>query len=1398
MNRNTVFNNSTVRVEIVENNGPDGSLIRSSFDDYLSPTPWHIGHYWFEPFTHVYTSSDLQLFNKGEVSYSRHQLAPRVDDFIEGDLYPASVTVSGPTSSPPEFTNADIKNLGSCGDINGKACFVGNPINIGTGNKFQVETDFEGGGDFPLVFNRYYNSQSTISNGVMGAGWSHSYSSHIQVVSSTQLKMVRDDQSTLTFTLDPNDISRKIFKADADVNSRLTANCGFVFIRGVLITCANPPGYTYTTRDDKTERYDINGVLQSITDRAGRTQTLGYDPTTKRLMTITDPAGRKLTLNYWLNIYFSALIFPDGNKVEYDYSNGNGDGNQINVWTWDTATQKLVGKTHLYENATFPHALTGLVDEKRFRFANWSYDANGRAVTSEHAGGVEKIAVDYTNPAAPKMTDALGRMTTFNFDTKWSVPRLGSEIRPDGKGDSRTFDANGNPDTAIDAAGNKTKYTFDQKRNLETSRIEGFGTSQARTITTQWHPDYRLPTVVTEPLKRTNLDYYPNGDLKTRTLTDLSTNASRTWNYTYDSPGRVKAVDGPRTDVADVTTYGYDPVTKDLTSITDALGHKATVQNDANGRPKTITDPNGLVTAFTWNPRGWLDQRLEGQEKTVFTHDANGTLTKITFPGGESLNFTPDAAHRITEVKDALGNRIVYGLDAMDNVLTVDVYNAAGAKVKTESRDYDNLNRLFHAYGALKQATTFAHDGNGNVTAITDPNNHKTQRLFDALNRLDQVTDPALGITDLTHDANDGLTGNLDPKGNNTVITRNGFGEPTAVNSPDAGLTKYTYDSAGNVKSKIDARGRSITYTYDALNRETYAAESSGVNFATTWNTGGCVGKPAKLAYTGGDTAYTWDTNCHLTKKVQTVQYTKVTLAQAWSPVTGRLLSTTYPSGMTIGYGYDAAGQVNRLTVNGKPLLSNISHFPFGPARSWVWATGVGTSYARTFDQDGRLKSFPLDGAGSRRTLARDLGGLIRTITDAKGTVVAQKQTLTYTALDEVKSFSSGTVTQSYTYDKNGNRLTGPLAANMATFVEPTDRLLTTQTLPAAPVAITSDLAGYFTKDENNSYYHSSRGDMRQALPKGGQLQVYGFSNLHEPVITINNVTKAATLRLYDADGAALLGEYSETYNQPTAQPVISREYVYLDGSIPVAVTATGGATATATNLYRIYADQLDTPRTVVSADGSVVVWDWTRTDPFGAIPPTGTFAISLRFPGQHADPATGLFLNHFRNYDPKKGRYIEPDPIGLAGGQNNLFAYVGGNPVNVDDPRGLYWLRQDWQPPGTVGRSGNPIVPPRGIISQFIEKYVPAGYTFGQMHDKYVDYTITIIGTPDFIANIPSMPYLYITSLYIELQRTVGGFDQRDSIDPGGSCAIEPLTPEARSHNYYPPVSIHVNFSVF
>jgi RHS repeat-associated protein len=115
-------------------------------------------------------------------------------------------------------------------------------------------------------------------------------------------------------------------------------------------------------------------------------------------------------------------------------------------------------------------------------------------------------------------------------------------------------------------------------------------------------------------------------------------------------------------------------------------------------------------------------------------------------------------------------------------------------------------------------------------------------------------------------------------------------------------------------------------------------------------------------------------------------------------------------------------------------------------------------------------------------------------------------------------------------------------------------------------------------------------------------------------------------------------------------------------GDLPVAVLSPAGR-------FYIAPDHLGSPHQITDSTGAVV-WLW-NPDPFGNGAPAGAFSYDLRFPGQYFDQATYLHYNYFRDYDPRLGRYIESDPIGLDGGINT-YGYVGGNPLARTDPGGL------------------------------------------------------------------------------------------------------------------------------
>jgi RHS repeat-associated protein len=101
-------------------------------------------------------------------------------------------------------------------------------------------------------------------------------------------------------------------------------------------------------------------------------------------------------------------------------------------------------------------------------------------------------------------------------------------------------------------------------------------------------------------------------------------------------------------------------------------------------------------------------------------------------------------------------------------------------------------------------------------------------------------------------------------------------------------------------------------------------------------------------------------------------------------------------------------------------------------------------------------------------------------------------------------------------------------------------------------------------------------------------------------------------------------------------------------------------------------ADNLGTIRDVVNSSGVKV--DHLVADAFGNIVSQTNSTYQPRFvcTGQEYDTLTGLYRFPERYYDPHQGRFISQDPSGFAGGDTNLYRYVGNDVTNATDPTGL------------------------------------------------------------------------------------------------------------------------------
>ena len=154
------------------------------------------------------------------------------------------------------------------------------------------------------------------------------------------------------------------------------------------------------------------------------------------------------------------------------------------------------------------------------------------------------------------------------------------------------------------------------------------------------------------------------------------------------------------------------------------------------------------------------------------------------------------------------------------------------------------------------------------------------------------------------------------------------------------------------------------------------------------------------------------------------------------------------------------------------------------------------------------------------------------------------------------------------------------------------------------------------------------------------------------------NSPAGTTLYAWSTD--RIIGEYN---SNGTAKS----ETVYLN-DIPVGLLKDG-------KKHRIYADQIDTPR-LITTESNQPLWRWD-SKPFGESEPNEdvdqygqNLTYNLRFPGQYFDAETQTHYNYRRDYNPKTGRYLQSDPIGIEGGVNS-YGYVVNSPLLGRDPRG-------------------------------------------------------------------------------------------------------------------------------
>lgn len=546
--------------------------------------------------------------------------------------------------------------------------------------------------------------------------------------------------------------------------------------------------------------------LTDITDRAGVIWDIGYDaecdpPSTPGVSSVCvkrpgSPIGAVPAQRTWTvqSTTGNPLSFTD----EGDADGPNGSRRNRRSFTW--AANRLARTVDEVGNATeFTYNELGQIDTQVFTGAgeqpvvtDMDYvvgaGAGDLTVVREGVGTqaerLQKFGYDHARGLMTSVTDPSGKVSTLTYHANGLLksvtdPRGNTTSYGDAGAPDSGYHFTGQPLLITDPAGAGMTMSYDFM-GRSTLRVDRTGQPWAQT----WDARGNLRSLTS-----------PVGDVTT---------------YCYDANNnrvleiRPKAVShacGQSGTTAHVTTQAYDARDMPTRSEASSDGQLRATRHSyrADGlRAETILprsfDP---VTGLEFTAPAVV-------QKLAFDYYANGRLKSVTEPEGGKTDmvYTPNGLLRqITEPPNGTGTTAV-------RRTTTKTYNGRGQEIQIAVSGEGGSTR--HEYDAV-----------GNRTATVNPKGHRTRYAYDPVGRLTTITDPRGKITDRFYDAAGNVTRVRLPsdiadnlEATYTYTARNEIASERDASDPDHSIT-YTYDSEGRQLLRNDVNGGAVTRTVE-------------------------------------------------------------------------------------------------------------------------------------------------------------------------------------------------------------------------------------------------------------------------------------------------------------------------------------------------------------------------------------------------------------------------------------------------------------------------------------------------------------------------------------------------------------------------------------------------------
>ncbi len=646
-----------------------------------------------------------------------------------------------------------------------------------------------------------------------------------------------------------------------------------------------------------------------------------------------------------------------------------------------------------------------------------------------------------------------------------------------------------------------------------------------------------------------------------------------------------------------------------------------------NGRTITSVFDRATLTTTTTSPAG---------RQVITIQDDQGRTTRRDVPGILPVDFAYDFRGRLSTITQGTRVRTTNYFSTSDDKNGY-AQSVTDALTQTTSFTPDAIGRVLQQLDPDGAITSFAWDGNGNLTSVTPPGQPAHGQTFTPVDLLGSYDPPVVpGVT--------------------TPSTLFGYDLDrmlTQTTRPDGLIIGRTYDTAGKLDFMTTPSGI-VDYTYFGLTpcpgcapgRLASITDPSGVILSHAYD-GQLMSSMSWSGPFNGSVAFGYDNSFRTISETVTVGATTSPAFFGYDPddivICASQASCAPPSADSLAVTLDP--QNGRITGSAMGLVSDTwTYNAYGEMASYVADTGGTTLFSEVVD----TASDPRDQLGRIVTRVEENGAAPITwdyTYDLRG------------RLTDV--FRNGTLFEHYGYDSNGNRtLLQTSSSSIVGTYDAQDRLLTYGTLSYTYTA-NGELGSKTDSatSETTTYTYDVRGNLTRVDLAGGDVIEYLVDGEDRRVGKKRNgvLEKAWLYR----DGLNPVAELDG------AGALVSR-FVYASKPNVPDFMVRAGVT------YRILSDHLGSPRAIVDVASGATVWRadydaWgNRTVLTGAADFT-----PFGFAGGLHDAGTGLVRFGARDYDPMMGRWTAKDPLIWGGSSSGLYVYSQNDPINWADQGG-------------------------------------------------------------------------------------------------------------------------------